>query len=143
MEVIQNATNELLVTLALGVITLLAAYATYGLKKLVANAKKQVEKLESDEMRKMLINAIEDVDELTTKTVSTIEQTTAKNLRELVKDGKADKSELEALAKKAALEITESLRPDVKTVIADNFGSFEKYLSWCIETKVLELKSLE
>ncbi|MBV1817631.1 hypothetical protein KUA25_06090 [Bacteroidales bacterium MSK.15.36] len=141
MEAIQSMASEFIVTLALGIITLLAAYATYGIRKVTEKVKLQTQQIKEEEKRNLLLNALDDVSELTEKVVGSIEQTTAKSLRELVADGKADRAELEALAKKAAAEITQSLTPEAQRVIEENFGNFEKYLSACIESKVLELKS--
>lgn len=143
MEAIQSIAGEFAATMALGVITLLAAYATYGIRKVTEKVKLQTQQIKEEGQRNLLLNALEDVSELTEKVVGSIEQTTAKSLRELVADGKVDRVELEALAKKAAAEITASLQPDMQRVIEENFGSFEKYLSACIESKVLELKSFE
>lgn len=143
MEAIQSVATEFAMTIAVGVVTLLAAYATYGIKKVTEKVKLQTQLIEKEEKRTLFLNALEDVAELTDKVVGSIEQTTAKALRELVQGGKADKKQLEDLAKKAAEEITASLAPDVQRVITDNFGSFEKYLSESIEAKVLELKSFE
>lgn len=143
MEVIQSMASEFVLTMALGIVTLLAAYATYGIKKVTEKVKLQTQLIEETEKRTLLLNALEDVSELTEKVVGSIEQTTARSLRELVSSGKADRTQLEALAKKAASEITTSLQPDVQRVIEENFGSFEKYLSACIESKVLELKTIK
>lgn len=143
MEVIQSMASEFVLTMALGIVALLAAYATYGIKKVTEKVKLQTQLIEETEKRTLLLNALEDVSELTEKVVGSIEQTTARSLRELVSSGKADRTQLEALAKKAASEITTSLQPDVQRVIEENFGSFEKYLSACIESKVLELKTIK
>lgn len=141
METIQSAALEFAITLAIGGLGLLAAYASYGIKKAAHTLKVQTEKLEKEEQRTLFINALDDAAELTDKVVSAIEQTTASGLRELVKDGKANRKELEALAIKAADEIKRSLAPQAQKIITEHFGSFEKYLKDSIEAKVHELKT--
>lgn len=142
MEVIQTAASEVAVTLVLALIGLLAAYATYGIRKMTEKVKAQIVQLKDDAARQLLNNALEDVEELTTVTVASIEQTTAKSLREAVKDGKVDRSELVALSKHAADEITAAIKPEAQKIIEDNLGSFKDYVSKLIEEKVLELKTL-
>lgn len=140
---VQELINSTITTVACGLIGLFAAYATYGVRKLTAQIKVQTQKLESEEQRNLLYDALDDVNELTGKVVASIEQTTAKGLRQLVADGKADREELLSLSKVAAEEVKAAIKPEVQKIIAENFGSFERYLTACIETKVLELKSTE
>lgn len=138
---IQVIANEFLKSLALGVVALAGAYATYGIRKFVAKLKVQTQFIQEEEQRKLVQAALEDVAELTEKTVAAIEQTTAKQIREAVKDGKIDRTELEQLAKRAAFDITETLKPETQKVIDQHFGGFQSYLEKCIEAKVLELKT--
>lgn len=142
MEVIQSTVSEAAVTIVLALIGLLAAYATYGIHKLTEKVKTQTAQLKDEEARRLLNNALEDVEELTTVTVASIEQTTAKQLREAVKDGKVDRSELVALSKQAAEEITAAVKPETQKVIEENLGSFRDYISKLIEEKVLSLKAI-
>lgn len=132
-----------LLNLALALLSLLTAAATYGVTKLTAKSKAQTQQINDEALRKKLDDAIDDVDEVTTKTVGCIEQTTAKDLRQAVKDGKASKDDLISLSKQAAQEIKAQIQPDVQALIAKNFGSFEDYLVKCIETKVLQIKATE
>lgn len=127
--------------LALTALTLLSAYAINVAHKMTAKIKAETEKIKNQEQRTLLQNAIDDVDELVTKTVKQIEQTTAKDLRAAVKEGKMDKSALEVLAKQAYLEISEALTPEVKDLIQKNFGNISTYLTKTIESTVLDLKN--
>lgn len=142
MQTIQAMASDLFVTFVLALIGLLAAYATYGIHKLTEKVKAQTAQLKDEEARRLLNNALQDVEELTTVTVAAIEQTTAKSLREAVKDGKVDRSELLALSKQAADEISAALKPEAQKIIEENLGSFRDYLSKLIEEKVLELKAM-
>lgn len=135
--------EEALLNVALALLSLLAAAATYGLSKLTAKVRTETRKIQDETLREKIDDAIDDVEELTTKTVGCIEQTTAKDLRQAVKGGKAGRDELLALSKRAAQEITAQIKPEVQALITEQFGSWEDYLKKCIETKVLQIKNTE
>lgn len=135
--------NEALLNAALSLLSLLAVAATYGISKLAVKAKAETQKIQNEDDRKQVEDAIDDVDELTTKTVATFEQTTAKDLRAAVKAGTTGKDQLEALAVQALKEITNQTKPEVQELLEEHFGSFEDYVKKCIETKVLQIKATE
>ncbi|EPR07774.1 hypothetical protein [Ruminiclostridium papyrosolvens] len=142
MEAIQSTVSQALVTVTISLIGLLAAYATYGIHKATQKVKTQTAQLKDEDARRLLNNALEDVEELTIVTVASIEQTTAKQLREAVKDGKAEREELVALSKQAVNEITASVKPGTQKIIEENLGNFRDYISKLVEEKVLKLKTL-
>lgn len=84
--------------------------------------------------------AIKVVDAVTTATVSTIEQTTAKDLRKAVKDGKADRQELIDLSYKAYNSILEQIKPEIIQTLKENVTDYQSYLENRIEQAVLEVK---
>ncbi|RCX20862.1 hypothetical protein DFR58_10164 [Anaerobacterium chartisolvens] len=141
MEGIQEILTQTMVNIALALLSLLFAYVAAAVNRLTQKAKAEVQQLENAEQRILLLDAIDDVETLTAKTVAQIEQTAAKELREAVKDGKVDKSELTALSERAYTEIMAALTPECKSLIDKNFGSFSDYLAKTIEAKVLELKN--
>ena len=141
MEQITSMANEVVVNIVVALLGLLAAYAISGIRSFTTKVKLQTAQLESDGQRGLLLDALDDVQELTTKTVTAIEQTTAKALREAVKDGRATPEELKELSLVARDEIIDAVKPDTMRIIDENFGSFEEYVLKCIETKVLELKN--
>lgn len=141
METAQQLFNQIVIDIAMAMIALLAAYGVNAIKKLTKKVKLETELIKNEEQRKLLTDALNDLENLTTKTVAQIEQTTAKALREAVKNGIKDRAELEALSKKAFDEIAGALKPESKALIEKNFGNFSKYLTNAIEAKVLELKS--
>ena len=66
-----------------------------------------------------------------------------KALREAVKGGKASREELVALGKQVFDEVKASIAPEAQRVITKNLGSFDEYLTKCIESAVLEIKQNE
>ena len=138
---LQEFFTQIILDVVLALVALALAYGLSAIKSSIAKAKVEALKITNEKERQLLIDALDDIDILTTKTVSRIEQTTAKSLRELVKDGKIERNELIGLSQDAFNEISKSLRPECKTLVEKHFGDFSKYLTNSIEEKVLELKS--
>lgn len=143
MEIIQSAATELLVNVALAVLALAGAYAVYYIRLGTSKLKAQTAQIEDASTRKVLDDALEDVANLATLSVGAMEQTTAKALREAVKGGKAKREELVALGKQVFDEVKASIVPEAQRVITKNLGSFDEYLTKCIEAAVLEIKQNE
>lgn len=140
MELITSAASEALVNIVLAVITLAGAYAVYYIRLAGAQVKAQTSQIKDESARKVLENALDDVVNLATVSVNAMEQTTARELRDAVKLGKVDREELLALGKKVFDEVKTSIGPEAQRVITENLGSFDDYLSKCIEDAVLKIK---
>ena len=141
MVEIQTAAGQVLVSLALGVISLVGAFGLYYIRKGGVWLDEKTKQLKDEKLRQQLDDALDDVENLARVTVGAIEQTTAKALREAVKDGKTDREELLTLSTKAFEEIKGKVGPEAQKVITQNLGSFDEYLSNLIEVTVLELKA--
>lgn len=133
MDTAQQFLSQIVIDVAMAGITLLAAYGINAIHKLTQKVKLETKRIQDEEQRKLLTDALEDLEDLTTKTVADIEQRTARALREAVKQGVRERAELEALAKEAYDEIAEAFKPESKALIQKNFGSFSKYLTKAIE----------
>lgn len=140
MNIIQSAATEVLVNLALAVISLAGAYAVYYIRLGASKLKAQTAQIEDESARKVLDNALADVENLATKSVAAMEQTTAKALRDAVKSGAANREDLLALGKQVFNEVKAAIAPEAQKVITDNLGSFDDYLTKCIEDAVLKVK---
>lgn len=140
MELIQSAASEMLVNIALAVIALVGAYAVYFIRLGASKVKAQTSQLKDEVGRKLLENALNDVVNLATLSVGAMEQTTAKALREAVRSGAADPDALKALGKQVFDEVKTAITPEAQRVITDNLGSFDTYLTKCIEDAVLKVK---
>lgn len=140
MDTMQLAVMEFTITVIITGLAVATGLAINAIRNFTKKVKSETKKIENEEQRNLLNAALDDLETLTTKTVTEIEQTTAKALRESVKDGKTDRAELLALSKKAFSEISNSLQPEYRNMIDKNFGSFSKFLTKAIETKVFELK---
>ncbi len=140
MEAIQTMASEVLVNVALGVITLLGAYAMYYIRIGVNMAKAKTSQIEDDATRKLLNNALDDVESLASISVGAMEQTTAKALRDAVKSGTASREELLALGKQVFDDVKTAITPEAQAIITKNLGSFDDYLVKCIEDAVRKVK---
>ena len=140
MEVITSAASDALVNVVLAVIALAGAYAVYYIRLGASKLKAQTAQIADEAGRKLLDNALDDVVNLATVSVGAMEQTTAKALRDAVKTGKADREELLALGRQVFDEVKAAIAPKAQQVITDNLGSFDAYLSKCIEDAVLKVK---
>ena len=140
MDIIQSAAFEMLLNVALAVLALAGAYAVYYIRLGASKLKAQTAQIEDASTRKVLDDALKDVENLATLSVSAMEQTTAKALREAVKGGKASREELVALGKQVFDEVK---APEAQRVITKNLGSFDEYLTKYIEAAVLEIKQNE
>ncbi|MEA4892632.1 MAG: hypothetical protein VB085_08740 [Peptococcaceae bacterium] len=133
---LQEAVSQIVIALA----GLCLAFAAYGIKRGTDWLRQKTAALKSEEQRRELTAALEDLDMLTDKTVTAIEQTTASEIRKLIKDGKASREELVALSKDAYTRIRSSLAPEYQAVLQENFGNLKDVILAGIEAKVLELK---
>lgn len=138
--VISSAATQVLTDITLAAISLLAAYALHYIRVGVDKLRAQTAKLDDDRERKLLDDALGDVEKLAYKTVAATEQTTARQLREAVKDGKIDRTELTKLGRQARMEVTAAISPDAQILITDKLGSFDDYVTKCVEEAVLKLK---
>lgn len=143
MQIIQSAASEALVNITLAAITLVAAIAVYYIRLASANVKAQTSRIQDEAARELLDNALDDVERLATKAVGAMEQTTAKALREAVKGGSKSRDELLALGRDVFNDVKSSIGPEAQKVITDNLGSFDKYLTKCIENAVLKVKQAD
>ncbi len=143
MEIITSAASTALANITLAAITLVAAVAVYYIRLAASNVKAQTSRIQDEAARKLLDNALGDVERLATKAVGAMEQTTAKALREAVKDGSKSREELLALGRSVFNDVKSSIGPEARKVITDNLGSFDKYLTKCIEDAVLKVKQAD
>lgn len=140
MEIIQSAVTEVLVNIALAVITLAGSYAVYYIRLGASKLKAQTAQITDESARKVLDNAMADVVTLATLSVNAMEQTTAKSLREAVKSGTATREELVALGKQVFTDVKNAIALQAQKAITENLGSFDDYLTKCIEDAVLKVK---
>lgn len=132
--------NEFVLTIMSGMVTLAGAYVCLWLKKLKQKVEIETEKIENKATEELITNAMIQVEWLAEQTVKAIEQTTAKELREAVKNGLASRDELTALASKAVKQIYNSLSDMYIDALDEGIGNTVNFIKNTVEAKVLELK---
>ena len=140
MEIIRSAFTELLTSLALSVITLAGSYGIYYIHVGVSKVKAQTAQIKDARSRKLFEDAITDVANLAALSVNAMEQTTARALRDAVKTGTKNRNDLLALGRQVFDEVKAAIAPETQRVITANLGSFDAYLTTCIEAAVLKVK---
>jgi|UPI0006B42A58 hypothetical protein len=132
--------NEFIVSLAVGLVTLLSSYIIYYIRKATLKIIVETEKLDNEEQRILVQTAVERLEDVTTKTVWSIEQRTAKELRENVKTGKTSRKELKQLSEVAYQDILDQMKPEYIQVLEETLVDMEGYIKNTIEAKLLEMK---
>lgn len=140
MQLITNAASATLANIVLAVIALAGAYAVYYIRLAGANVKAQTKKIKDETARQLLENALDDVVNLATVSVNAMEQTTAKAIRDGIKAGANTREQLTVLGTKVFCEVKAAISPEAQRIITENLGSFDDYLTKCIEDAVLKVK---
>lgn len=140
MEIINSAASTVLANIVLAVIALAGAYAVYYIRLAGDQVKAQTKRIEDTAARELLENTLDDVVNLATVSVNAMEQTTAQTVRDKVKEGKVDREELLKLGRNIFKEVKAAISPEAQRVITQNLGSFDAYLTKCIEDAVLKVK---
>lgn len=78
---------------------------------------------------------------VTYNAVAAMEQTKASEIREKVKAGLMDRSQLTILAKDVLYNVKEQLTPDVTNILNQYITDLDKYIEAQIESYLLEVKS--
>jgi vacuolar-type H+-ATPase subunit H len=129
-----------LTNIAIAIITLAGAYAVLYINKGIAKVKAETEKIQDEKQRALVNSAIDRVGDLTKKTVGSLEQVSAKSIREAVKTGIEDREKLLAIGKQAVDEIYGQLSEDTIKLLETEMFDVEKYITDTVESEVLKLK---
>ncbi len=140
-EQLISQVTTVMVEILLALLSLGCAYLTLYLKRAAARVMAETEHIQDRHQAELLKTAIARLDDIATRTVEKLEQTVAGELREKVRDGRIDRSELLRLGEKAYTEVLDILEPGVQQVLQDSLGDFHTYVKNTIESKVLQLKT--
>ena len=140
MTAIVSTASTTLTNITLAISALGGAWAVFYIQRAAANVKAQTKQIKDKAARELLENALDDVFNLATVSVNAMEQTMAQAIRDKVKEGKADREELLELGRKVFRDVKAAISPEAQRVITENLGSFDDYLTKCIEDAVLKVK---
>lgn len=145
------ALNDVLVSVVITVVfAVLIRYLRQGMEKGLELAnrwleeKKEEARLKDDDISlKLFCTMQEMVNSIVYNAVAAMEQTTAAELRERVKKGLADRSELEKLAVDVLNGVRAQLEPDVEAILSMYITDMDAYLKNQIEASLKAIKSME
>lgn len=141
MPELQSAVTQAFIDVALAAIALLATWATVHINQATARLKAETQLMQDAAQAELVQRALDRVNEVATKTVERIEQTTAGTLRQAVKEGKADRATLLRLGLQAYDDVRHTVGPDVMQLLTAELGDVSTYVQDTIESALYKLKA--
>jgi adenylate kinase len=132
--------KSFLVDVGIALLGLASAYAVLYLNKATAKVKEEIGKIQDEKQRALINAAIDRVNDLAFKSVSSVEQSSAKALREAVKAGIEDRQKLLDIGKSAVEDVYNQLSPDAIALLENEVTDVKKYIMNCVESEVLKIK---
>lgn len=99
-----------------------------------------VDRIKDENLKKIINDSLARLEDLVTKGVKSAEVSVGSYLREMVKDGKVDRSELVALKDVVKDEVLAGLSDDFKANVEAGVGDINTYVNQLIEIKLDEIK---
>lgn len=141
--------RELLMDVAVAVaVTCVLCLLNEGLKQFVkiadcwlSKAGDEAERNKNEMAARLFETARKLIDTTVYNAVAAMEQTKAKDIREKVKKGIKDRSELEILATDVLYGIKDQLSPDIISIMEGYIKDLDKYIQDRIEASLLQIKN--
>ena len=124
---------EAIVTLVIALIALAVAYGTRYINKLS-------ERLQEQSNNELVEHSIARLERLVVVAVTAAEQRVASDLRQAVKDGKVERTELLAVADAVKADVLNALGEETVWLLEETFGDVNKLIENYIESAVHNLK---
>lgn len=128
-------------TLLIGLLNVGAGYALYLLKVYVEKLKVQSQKIQNEDQRALADSTISRLSDLVKVSVTAMEETVGKNLKQLFADNKIDKQEILDLATTVRDEIYGQLSEEAKSVLSSEVGDIQVYIEKLIENALKDIKA--
>ena len=138
---VNSALNEILQTLVAGVISLAGILTTIYVNKAIELAKLKAQAIKDEQAKKILANALNNVDELICTNIVAVENTLKPQILEAIKDGKIDKSELNNLSLVVKENVINQMGQQTNTIINEALSDVNSYLESRIEKILADLKN--
>jgi len=133
MDMLTGAVQEVLVTVLLAALSLASVYAVSWIRRQQAALQARTDAELGDRM-------IARAAALAESTVLALESTVAKKVREAVKDGRADRSELLALGSQAVDDVLRHLGEEGRRLLEEQVGDVRDFVRDLVEAQVERLK---
>lgn len=138
---VNSALNEILQTLVAGVISLAGILTTIYVNKAIELVKLKAQAVKDEQAKKILTNALNNVDELICTNIVAVENTLKPQILEAIKDGKIDKSELNNLSLVVKENVINQMGQQTNTIINEALSDVNSYLESRIEKILADLKN--
>ena len=136
-----SALNEILQTLVAGVISLAGILTTIYVNKAIELVKLKAQAVKDEQAKKILTNALNNVDELICTNIVAVENTLKPQILEAIKDWKIDKSELNNLSLVVKENVINQMGQQTNTIINEALSDVNSYLESRIEKILADLKN--
>ena len=141
MEQLQAQVIQAIGAILLALLGLLSAYIVQLINKVKVRTEVETAKIKDESQRQLINDALNRVQQLANDTVVATEQSIARELRESVKDGKIERSELVALGKQVSTDVYAQLTPQTKELLSQEITDIQSYIENAVEKALFELKN--
>jgi len=136
-QILVDSLTKILISL----LSLAVSYGLFYISKAKANlANATAQNIKDESQKKLIQDALDRVALIASNVVARTEQVSASAIREAVKDGKIDKTELEQLGKNAVDDVYAQLKDETKDLLENELSDLQKYITDVVEAEVLKLK---
>lgn len=141
-DIVIPALQDFLNTLVTGVLAVLSAFLIALVKRGFDWVSEKIDGLKDERAQKALNNAIEHLCDLVSTTVTSLQQTLGKEIRESItnNDGKYTREDLLALKDKALESIKAQLTSAMKEALSTAYTDLDAYIIDLVESEVLRMK---
>lgn len=140
---VNEALQQLLVTVILGVLSVISVTIVSYLNILKKKAVAYIQNMGDERAKKSLEAAINKASELVTNVVTALEQEEKQEILKAIEDGKVTRDELFKLKDIAIDKVIELLGDETVKVLQDAFGDVTEYIANLVSTKVYDLKAAQ
>lgn len=141
MEQLSGAVVQALATVLVALVGLVSAVAVSYLNVLKQKAVESISKMENENARTLLNDAIDKVTTLVSTVVMSIEQEEKQEILRAAEDGKVDRDELFKLKDVAVKRVEEQLVPETRNILQEGIGDVSKFIADLVSQQVLLIKS--
>ena len=140
---VNEALQQLLVTVILGVLSVISVTIVSYLNILKKKAVAYIQNIGDEKAKKSLEAATNKAYELVTNVVTALEQEEKQEILKAIEDGKVTRDELFKLKDIAIDKVIELLGEESVKVLDDAFGDATEYIANLVSTKVYDLKAAQ
>ena len=132
--------KQTLMTVLIGVVSLLGAYAIYYLNKLKVKLEAEAQNINDENVRKLAENAIKRISEIVTTVVGSIQQELVDDIKLGIEQGTHTREELLELKDMAIQNIMNQITPEIAEAATTQIQDINQYIADLVSAAVLALR---